>query len=247
MEILVAILISIGLFASFHPEKAPPKGQLDLAAGPGAQVRIRERVKPLSAIKFGNVVKQAFDYSCGSAALATVLNYDLGEDLTERQVINGMLRFGNSRKIAERRAFSLLDMKKFVDVLGYKGVGYKADIDDLKTLGRPCIIPITIYKYRHFVVFRGIYKGHIFVADPWRGDSSFTLQQFKDMWYQNVIFVVYPKDARQVKLLRLKDADLRFIDEDEARRIVLQHPQNSSLPPQRKIMDQPGVYQWYKR
>jgi len=247
MEILVAILISIGLFASFHPEKAPPKGELDLAAGPGAHVRIRQRVRPLSAIKFANVVKQAFDYSCGSAALATILDYDLGEHLTERQVINGMLRFGDSKKIAERRAFSLLDMKKFVKVLGYKGVGYKADIDDLKNLGRPCIIPITIYNYRHFVVFRGIYKGHIFVADPCRGASSFTLQQFKDMWYQNVIFVVYPKDARQANLLRLKDADLQFIDEDQANWIVLEHPQNSRLPPQRKIMDEPRVYQWYRR
>jgi uncharacterized protein len=247
MVILVAILISVGLFASFHPEKAPPKGELDLRAGPGTQVRIRQRVKPLSAIRFGNVVKQAFDYSCGSAALATVLDYDLGEDLTEKQVINGLLRFGDSRKIAERRAFSLLDMKKFVHVLGYKGVGYKADIEDLKTLGRPCIIPITIFKYRHFVVFRGIYKGHVFVADPWRGDSSFTLQQFKDMWYQNVIFVVYPGDARQANLLRLRDKDLRFIDEDQANQIVLEHPQEHSLQPQRKIMDEPGVYQWYKR
>lgn len=245
MEVLVAILICIGMFASFHPAKVPPKGQMDLEAAGG--VRIRESVKPLSAIQFSNVVKQAYDYSCGSAALATVLDYDLGENLTERQVINGLLRYGDSKMIAERRAFSLLDMKKFVTVLGYRGVGYKAEIDDLRTLGRPCIIPITIYKYRHFVVFRGIYKNHVFVADPWRGDSSFTLQQFKNMWYQNVIFVVYPKNVKQVNLLRLRDSDLRFIDENQANRIVLEHPQDFSLPPQRKIMDQPGVYQWYRR
>ena len=246
MEIVAAILILIGMFGSFHPEKAPPKGELDLVSGAGS-VRIREQVRPATDIFKKNLVKQTYDYSCGSAALATLLNGHLGEQLTEKQVIHGLLRFGDSKKIAERRAFSLLDMKKFVKVLGYKGVGYKAEISDLKTLGSPCIIPITIYQYRHFVVFRGIHDGHIFVADPWRGNMSFTVPQFKEMWYQNVIFVVYPNGGKELHGLRLTEEDLRYVDEEMARNIVLEHYQVHRMSEQRRMDDRPGVYQWYKR
>ncbi len=247
MEILAAILIVIGLFASFHKEVPPPKGEINLATGSGAAVRVRSRVRPLSEIEKTRVVKQNYDYSCGSAALATLLNYDLGEDFTERQVIHGLLRYGDAKKIAERRAFSLLDMKKFVGVLGYKGVGYKATIDDLKTLGRPCIIPITVYQYRHFVVFKGIYDGHVFVADPWRGNMSYTISVFKHIWYKNVIFVVYPNGAREIHALRLTEQDLRYIDEDTAKDIMLDHGQPVSVPVSRSVDEIPGKYQWYKK
>jgi uncharacterized protein len=138
------------------------------------RVKVRETVTPLEDLNKHNVTKQTYDYSCGSAALATLLNFHLGEKFDERQVIQGLLRYGDSEKIAQRRAFSLLDMKRFVAVLGYKGVGYKAAYDDLSTLEQPCILPIKLFGYRHFAVFRGIYKDHVFLADPWRGNISFT-------------------------------------------------------------------------
>ena len=102
---------------------------------PANQVEVRHIVKTGEEVQFEQVIKQAHDFSCGSAALATFLRYHLGEELNERQVIRGMLQYGDSEKIRQRRAFSMLDMKKFVTVLGYKGVGYKAEIEDLETLG----------------------------------------------------------------------------------------------------------------
>ncbi len=50
-------------------------------------------------------------------------------------------------------------MKRFVEKLGYKGTGYKWEIEDLKTLGKPCIVPVEIFGYSHFCVFRGIFSG----------------------------------------------------------------------------------------
>ena len=86
----------------------------------------------MSQLQFRNVIRQAYDYSCGSAALTSLLDYFLGRNLQERQVMEGLLQFGEADKIVERRGFSLLDMKRFVTALGYKSGGFRAAFADLE-------------------------------------------------------------------------------------------------------------------
>ena len=91
-------------------------------------------VEPLSVKKFNNVVRQAYDYSCGSAALTTLLDFYLGRNFQERQVMEGLLRFGETERIVQRRGFSLLDMKRLVTALGHPSGGFKAEAKDLLEL-----------------------------------------------------------------------------------------------------------------
>ena len=84
-------------------------------------------IRPYSEFKFENIVHQAYDYSCGSAALVTVINNYLGILVTEQQAMEGMLAHGEREKIIERRGFSLLDMKRYVASLGATGAGYRGD------------------------------------------------------------------------------------------------------------------------
>ena len=245
MVVIAAFAVVLGLLSGFYVLKDQPRAEMNLTLG-SEQARVRAKVRPFSEIEGDHLIRQSFDYSCGSAALATLLNFYLGEKLTEKQVIQGLLQNGDSESIAQRRAFSLLDMKKFVNALGYDGTGYKADLEDLTTLGKPCLVPVKIFDYRHFAVFKGIHKGHIFLADPWRGDLSFTLDEFKEMWYENVIFVVSPSGEGPVLTnLRLKEEDLRFIDEDLARRIIFDHPPTFTNNEERLINNQPGKFQQY--
>ena len=105
------------------------KGQIvieqDVDSSP-VELRSDVRVEPLVEQKFRNIVRQAYDYSCGSAALTTVLNFYLGRTLSERQVMEGLLHYGESERIVERRAFSMLDMKRLVTALGYPSGGFRA-------------------------------------------------------------------------------------------------------------------------
>lgn len=246
MVVLAAFAIILSLIAGFHPLKEQPQAEMNLTVGSGEQGRIRTSVRPLSEMEGDHFIKQSFDYSCGSAALAILLNFYLGEKFTEKQVIQGLLQYGDSELIAQRRAFSLLDMKKFVNVLGYQGVGYKADIEDLKTMDKPCLVPIKIFDYRHFAVLKGVHKGHVFLTDPWRGDISFTIEEFGEMWYENVIFVIEPQEGgRVLRALRLKEDDLRFIDEDQARQIIFERQPTLTNREERLIRDQPGKFQQY--
>lgn len=219
MQVLVAFVIVVCLFSTFHPIQSNPKGQFDLNVGTTNPVTIQLNVKPLYNLQFKNVVRQSFDYSCGSAALATLLDYYLGENLTEQQVIKGLMEYGDKQKIEQRRAFSLLDMKQFITKLGYKGAGYKANLEDLKELKQPCILPIEFLGYRHFTVFRGIHDGHIFLADPFRGNTSYPLKTFDEMWYDKIVFIVNP-NAGEHRLLELTNDDLRYISEDKINDII---------------------------
>ncbi len=226
-----------------------PKDEVNLCVGSDDRNfrTMRFGVRPLSEFKNDEVVKQLYDYSCGSAALATVLNYGLGEDLDERQIIQGLMRHGDQEKISKRRAFSLLDMKSFVKVLGYKGVGYQAEIEDLKTLKEPGIIPVEIYGYHHFVVLKGVIDNHVFIADPSRGNISFEIGQFEAIWPRKIVFVIYPADGEmEWNALALGDEDLRYVDFDTTRKCLFDQTPAFTNTVERELMEEAGGVPFYK-
>lgn len=248
MHVLVAFIIGIAIFSSFYPESPSPDGQWIIETTQDPQFTTRHAITPLSEFQTDRIVKQAYDYSCGSAALATLLRYYLGENFNEMQVIHGMLEYGDPERIKARRAFSLLDMKKFVNALGYEANGYKGSIEDLSDSEFwPCIVPIKIFDYRHFVVVKGMHKGHIFIADPWRGHSSYTLAQFEDIWFENVMFVVSADTRKPHHALTLRKEDLLFIDEQASLTFI--HPEifdRTPLDIDQALKEVPESRQYYK-
>ncbi|PAV26770.1 hypothetical protein C8D92_107100 [Tamilnaduibacter salinus] len=186
------------------------------------ELRKSVAVEPLVAQKYRNVVRQQYDYSCGSAALTTVLNFYLGRSLNERQVMEGLLHYGESDRIVQRRAFSMLDMKRLVTALGYPSGGFRANIQDLKDLDHPAIVPIQHAGFKHFVVLRAIQDGRVFLADPSVGNISFTLSQFKKKWDDNVLFIVFPGSEKPFDALELREEDMRFVDDQTLRLQAMQ-------------------------
>jgi predicted double-glycine peptidase len=210
----LASIISYTLLTEFLEVTPQPKGVVHFQTGFGGnQVRLNQIVEPLTELRFNNVIRQAYDYSCGSAALTTLLDFYLGRNFTERQVMEGLLQFGDTEKIAERRGFSLLDMKRLVTALGHPSGGFRAAEDDLIKLDHPAIAPIEYAGFKHFIVIRAVKDGHVYVADPALGNISFTMSRFLEVWDRNVLFIVFPNGHKPVGGLELKNADLRVIDE----------------------------------
>lgn len=248
MHVLIGFLVGIALFSSFYPQNSTPKGEWIIANSTDPNVTSHQRIKPLSEFQTDRLVKQTYDYSCGSAALATLMKFYLGEQFSEKQVIHGMLQYGDPERIKQRRAFSLLDMKKFVNALGYEANGYKGNMGDLQDSEFwPCIVPIKIFEYRHFVVVKGIHDGHIFIADPWRGHSSYTLSQFEDVWYENVMFVVSSNNKKFFHALKLREEDLLYIDEEIALNAIYDKPvERIPLDIEQALKEVPEHRQYYK-
>ena len=179
------------------------------------------QTKPAIEQQFRGIVKQAYDYSCGSAALTTVLNGYIGEKLTEKQTMDGLMRYGEYDRIVERRSFSLLDMKRFVTALGYSSGGYKGKFSDLIALDKPAIVPIAYAGFKHFVVFKTYRNGRVFVADPALGNLSFSADHFQEIWDNNTLFIVEPPAGRELPgLLALQESDMRIVEDSQIDRFA---------------------------
>ena len=151
-----------------------------------------------------NVVIQNWDLSCGAAALATVLNFQHGDPVSEREVAMGLMSrreyLENPMLVNLRQGFSLLDLKRFVDARGYEGVGLgRLTFEHLVTRA-PMIVPINTYGYQHFVVFRGTLGNRVLLADPAFGNRTMLRSAFENAWIDfaevgRVGFVVNRKDG----------------------------------------------------
>ena len=170
--------------------------------------RVNKRVTSWRDLRREKVVMQALDYSCGAAALATVLRYGFAEPVTESELIGYIFIFGQTpaeglKKYFKRQGFTLLDLKRAAQAKGYSGLGYKGmDLDDLIEFiegeHTPVLAPIRPFGYNHFVVVRGLAGNLMLLADPARGNTTMTLTQFQEVWIDGIGFVVKPKAVAAV-------------------------------------------------
>ncbi|ONN47919.1 peptidase [Acinetobacter genomosp. 33YU] len=171
------------------------------------------QIKPAVEDQFRGIVRQAYDYSCGSAALTTLLNGYVGTSLTEQQTMSGLLQYGEYQRIIERRSFSLLDMKRFVTAIGLDSGGYRGEFSDLVKLDQPAIVPISYAGFKHFVVYKAYKDGRVYVADPALGNISFDENRFKQIWDNNTLFVISVPESQRKDLLALKESDMRHVED----------------------------------
>lgn len=185
-------------------------------------------IKPAIEAQFRGIVRQAYDYSCGSAALTTILNSYGGLNLTEQQTMEGLLRFGEYERIIERRSFSLLDMKRFANALGYESGGYRGEFSDLIQQTQPAIVPIHYAGFKHFVVYKAFKDGRVYVADPALGNISFDQAKFQQIWDNKTFFMVNVPESQKKNLLALQESDLRHVDDATINRYALVEAQFST-------------------
>lgn len=194
-------------------------------------------VSSLLELRQQNVVIQRWDVSCGAAALATVVRYQYGTLLTEKQVVLGLLRHTSTSRVQRRGGFSLLDMKRYLASQGFDGRGYAGlSLADLIQRA-PVIIPIEMRGYRHFVVFRGIARGRAVIADPAFGNRSLSLSSFNMAWRSGIGFSIQPDSGGTwPNLMQPGPRDLLRVP-DQALRSVIKISSDASVMPVHALRD----------
>ena len=82
--------------------------------------------------RFTTTQRQQFDFSCGSAAVATLLTHHYGKPTDERAVFTQMFERGDQAKI-RKEGFSMLDMKRYLESRGLRADGFQLPVDRLAT------------------------------------------------------------------------------------------------------------------
>jgi predicted double-glycine peptidase len=143
-------------------------------------------VRSLLETRNHNVVVQNWDLSCGAAALATILNFQHGDNVSERTIATGLMArpeyLENPIIVRIRQGFSLLDLKRFVDGRGYHGIGLGRLTFEHLVDRAPVIVPINTHGYQHFVVFRGTSGNRVLLADPAFGNRTMLRSEFERAW-----------------------------------------------------------------
>ncbi len=188
MKTLIA-LIAASIALATGPVRA---GTMELA-GMGGKYAIP--VTSLKEARFKATMRQQYDFSCGSAAIATLLTHQYDYPVSEQAVFEEMFARGDRQKI-QKEGFSLLDMKLFLEAHGFKADGYELPLQKLVETNLPAIVLISEKGYHHFVVIKGLRDGRILIGDPSNGTRAISRNTFESIWINKLLFVIHNKQER---------------------------------------------------
>lgn len=146
-------------------------------------------VVSIREMRFQTTLRQQYDISCGSAALATLLSHHYAYPVNEQDVFSEMYERGDRAKI-KQEGFSLLDMKSYLEARGFQADGFLASLEQLLSAGIPAIALVKEHGYHHFVVIKGLRDGRVLIGDPSAGTRAMPYEHFTGLWVNRMLFVI---------------------------------------------------------
>ena len=192
---LAGMLAALSLASPAQAEataQAEPHSSFIIPTMPGSGFRVD--MGTMLDRRFYSVIRQRYDYSCGSAALATLMRYHYGIAVDEQATFTGMWEQGDQDAI-RKSGFSLLDMKRYLAAHGLETQGFRVTLDQIAQTGVPGIALTVTRGYHHFVVIKGVSERSVLVGDPSRGLIRYSRDEFGKLW-DGLYFVI--TSAREV-------------------------------------------------
>lgn len=149
------------------------------------------KLKHVNELKMEGIHRQTLDYSCGAASLSILLQRYFSDDHQEEEILADITFRLSPEEIQDRitEGFSMLDLKKAAERLGYSADGVILDRNAISALQGPVIILLRRKKINHFVVLKGVAGGSAFLADPARGNIRVPLYSLFEEWKGETLIV----------------------------------------------------------
>lgn len=151
---------------------------------------LKKEVKSWIEFKNERLTRQNYDYSCGSAALATLLSHYYDMNVTEETILKSVLDVKGIDKQASEledqegnNGLSFYDLSQYASTKGFKAVGIALGMEDLKKLQIPVIVFVKIRKQEHFTVLKKMDERYAYLADPSFGNIRVNHAKFKEMFF----------------------------------------------------------------
>jgi uncharacterized protein len=225
----------ITLAAVFAP---PVQAQVRLGPEAVGGGNYTVQVKTWWDIPFRSIVRQRYDFSCGSAAVATLLTFHYDVPTAEQGPFAAMWNSGD-KPVITKSGFSMFDMKRYLQSLGYAAEGFRLSVEDLRKAGRPAIALIDLDGYKHFVVVKGFVGDTVLVGDPVRGLAKYDKDTFGKMWNGIVLAITKTPDETQARYNLARDWNPWSTAPIEANaQIATIGDLTSYLPPQYQVTTQ---------
>ena len=187
-------LIRLPLAAAFLASAAPADAQVRLQPDSGGNFNVG--VMSWWEIPFRSIIRQRYDFSCGSAAIATLLTYHYDRPTSEHEAFVKMWEVGEREEI-RARGFSLLDMRTYLKSIGYEAEGFRLAVEHLAQVRRPMIALIDLHGYKHFVVIKGMRGDRILSGDPVLGLVQYSTEDFARHWEGIGLAIMKAPDSKR--------------------------------------------------
>jgi len=184
-------------------------------------------------LKQRNVVMQNREYSCGAAAMATVLRYYWGDAVKEENVLSTLMQMLTPEEIKDRvkNGLAISDLRRTAVKMGYQATIGTMSFEKLAAARVPLVVPIRLKKYNHFVVFRGVVDGRVYLADPIRGNVRPTISEFCSQWQKHTVLVIAKVDVEPPKTSPLGIRPEEVYLSDMTKQTIRRQLPAPSLPP----------------
>ncbi|MBE5528371.1 peptidase C39 [Laribacter hongkongensis] len=187
-------LVCAALAAPFFLAGLAQADTLDAPLGSLGATQVR--VESLKERAFRYTVRQQYDFSCGSAALATLLTYHYATPTGEEDTFKAMFDAGDQERIRQV-GFSMADMKRYLASHGFDANGFEVSLDTFASAGIPAIVLIDNGGYRHFVVLKGMVGNKVLLGDPALGLRIMPRDEFEQTWGKVVFIITNRKSLGQ--------------------------------------------------
>ncbi|WP_293908976.1 cysteine peptidase family C39 domain-containing protein [Deinococcus sp.] len=151
-------------------------------------------------LRYQSVIGQTADFTCGPAAIATLLTHYYGQPVTEQSVTERSVAEMNARGKQVTEGLTLLSLKKVLEEEQVTSAGYKLTLEQLRTVmaaGLPVVVNV-VYPRGHYYLVLHVDERTVLIADPSWGVRSQPLPNFLNAW-NGVVLVPRPDEAQATR------------------------------------------------
>lgn len=154
--------------------RPPPKGH----ATHVTEARNPLHSRRITAWRHSRPIRQSVPFTCGPAALATLIHSYLGQPATEREIARMTHTY-------DAETTSLADLQDACRVKGLRSRACTMSLPELVRTTESQDLPVLVHLFepdQHFALFVGKAKRGLMVFDPSYGNRYFTQERFLRRW-----------------------------------------------------------------
>lgn len=148
-------------------------------------------------LRYSGVIGQTSDFTCGPAAIATLLTHYYGQPVSEKSVTERSVVDMQSRGKAVTEGLTLLSLRNVLSQESVAGSGYKLTLEQLRGVmaqGLPVVANV-VYPKGHYYLVLAVDDQNVLLADPSWGVRSQPLDNFLNAW-NGVVLIPQPSEAQ---------------------------------------------------
>jgi len=166
------------------------------------------------SLRYTHVVGQTDWYTCGAAAVATLLTYYYNDPATEAEILEVAIKETEASGKDPLEGLTALSLKRALEKRGYQVKAYRVNLEQLADYFRRGGLPVVGHVTRpqlHFLVITGIVDPpqggptHVLLADPSWGRRILPLEALvTEKGFSGVILFAVPQSEAQLEIAKAR-------------------------------------------